>query len=101
MFSKQSLGFKLPSCAGTPFALTVALSDFGFSSNTMFKDLFDTTVDRTGAKRTLAERISLAREGMVADQRAIVLVSARFPHVPEINAIDRNAVWANFRIGAV
>jgi methyl-accepting chemotaxis protein len=73
MLSKLTIKKKLFAAAIAMFALTAILGYFGLSSGAMFRDQFDTAVDKTVRKIVLADSIAVAQANMVGGQRGVVV----------------------------
>jgi CHASE3 domain sensor protein len=86
MLSKLTIKRKLFASAAAMLVLTCILGYYGLSSNSMFREQFDTAVDKTVRKIDLADAIALANSDMISAQSGTMLGAlARDPKEVETN----------------
>ena len=73
MLSKLTIRKKLFVSSAVTFVLTVILGYYGVSSSAMFREEFDTTIEKDVHKVQLADAIAVAQADMVGNQRGIVI----------------------------
>jgi methyl-accepting chemotaxis protein len=73
MLSKLTISKKLFGAAAATLVLTATLGYYGLSSNAMFQEQFDTAVNKTVRKVTLANALALANLNLISDQRSILI----------------------------